>query len=92
MPTIVLLAGAVLYLRGGNLQQRVVALLGGMTATMLMAALDKAHFAGGLGPWLDQFDTWHGELAWMANLWRLLVVLLFWPPVSGLLRGTVISP
>lgn len=84
-----IVAGAALYLRSRNVLQRVSALLGGMTAVLLMAVLDKAHFAGGLGPWLDQFTMWGGELAWLANLWRLLAVLIFWPALLGLLRHTL---
>jgi hypothetical protein len=89
LSTIALVAGAALYLRGRDLPRRITGPLGGMTTMLIMAALDKAHFAGGVGPWLDQFNTWHGELAWLANLWRLLAVLMLWPALLALLRRTV---
>jgi hypothetical protein len=87
LSTMGMVSAAALYLRGGNTGQRAVTLLSGMTIVLLMGALDKAHFAGGLGPWLGQPSTWRQELPWFANLWGLLAGAMLAPALLGHVPG-----
>lgn len=53
----------------------------------LMGALDQAHFAGGLSPWLGEPSTWRQDLPWFSNLWAMVAGVTLAPALLGLLPG-----
>lgn len=84
-------AGAVMYLRGERKWQRALTLVSGMTIVLVMGALDRAHFAGGLGLWLAEPGTWREELPWFANLWAMVAGAMVAPALLSLVPGAADS-
>jgi hypothetical protein len=75
LSALLMVAGAVVYIRSRRVALQVAALLGGMSLSLCCALLDQACLAGGLA-----------DVSWVLRLWASVAALIAGPSLIGLGR------
>lgn len=83
---LLMVAGALAYVRSRQTVVQTTALLGGMSLSLWCALLDQAAFMGGLGPWVSSPGPWLAGIGWMLRLWASMTALIAAPFLIGLAR------
>lgn len=76
---LLMVAGALAYIRSRRTVLQITALLGGMSLSLWCALLDQSHFIGGLESWLSSPGSWLAEIGWMLKLWANVTALILAP-------------
>ena len=76
---LLMVAGALVYVRSRRTVMQIAALLGGMSVCFLCALLDHVHFVGRMSPWI-------AESGWLIQLWASVIALTLAPFLFSLVQ------